>query len=57
MPRQLLSSLALTYDTTSADRGVSASLEVNNLTNAKLFDFFGVQRPGRFVLAKLTLRI
>jgi TonB family protein len=36
----------------------SVTLEVQNLTNAKLYDNFGVQRPGRAFYAKLaaTLR-
>lgn len=32
----------------------SATLEVQNLTDAKLFDFYGVQKPGRGVYLKLT---
>jgi TonB family protein len=37
---------------------ISLTLEVQNLTNAKLYDNFGVQRPGRAFYAKLaaTLR-
>jgi hypothetical protein len=28
---------------------------VQNLTDARAFDFFGVQRPGRSIFAKLTV--
>ena len=32
----------------------STTFEIDNLTNAKAFDFFGVQRPGRAFHLKLT---
>ena len=32
----------------------SATLEVDNLTDAKVFDNFGVQRPGRAFYLKIT---
>jgi len=38
-------------------RGVSASLQLNNLSNQRSYDVFGVQLPGRTVLAKLTLEV
>jgi outer membrane cobalamin receptor len=33
---------------------LSTTFEVQNLTDAKVFDFFGVQRPGRAYYVKLT---
>ncbi|WXA85980.1 TonB-dependent siderophore myxochelin receptor MxcH [Pendulispora rubella] len=33
---------------------LSTSFEVQNLTDAKVFDFFGVQRPGRAYFVKVT---
>jgi len=33
---------------------VTATLEVDNLTNAKAFDNYGVQRPGRAFYLKVT---
>ena len=32
----------------------SATLEIDNVTDAKVFDNFGVQRPGRAFYLKLT---
>lgn len=55
IPAQLSHTLALTY-AVETDRGrVGASVEVQNLTDADLYDFFGVQRPGRSVYGKLTV--
>lgn len=33
----------------------SLSLEVSNLTDARVFDFFGVQKPGRAFSLKATV--
>jgi len=30
------------------------ALDLENLTNARLFDVYGVQRPGRAVYARIT---
>ncbi|HEX6243678.1 MAG TPA: TonB-dependent receptor [Polyangiales bacterium] len=57
IPRQLVSSLALTYETEFRTRTLSASVECNNLTDAAVYDFFGVKRPGRSVMAKLMFRM
>lgn len=55
VPSQLSHTVALTYAVDS-DRGrVSGSVEVQNLTDADTYDFFGVQRPGRAVYGKLTV--
>lgn len=51
VPAQLSHTVAATWST---DR-VSTSVEVQNVTDAALFDDFGVQRPGRSVFAKLAL--
>jgi hypothetical protein len=40
-----------------ARRNVSSSIQVYNLNDARLYDVFGVQLPGRTVLAKLTLEV
>ena len=52
---QLLHSLALSQ--VSRREGVSLgwTVDVQNVTNAPAFDFFGVQRPGRSVFAKLLV--
>ncbi|WP_426752079.1 TonB-dependent siderophore myxochelin receptor MxcH [Myxococcus sp. Y35] len=49
---QLLHAVALTYVLRSGGTTLSWTLDVQNLTNARAFDFFGVQRPGRIVSAK-----
>ncbi len=53
---QLVHSLAVSYSVEDAERReVSFSFDVQNLTNAKVFDFYGVQRPGRAVFFKTVL--
>jgi vitamin B12 transporter len=56
--RQILHFLALTYRV--RDRGrksLSTTLELQNITDAKSYDFFGAQRPGRAVYLKTVLEI
>jgi vitamin B12 transporter len=53
VPDQTTQTLALTY----VGRGALTqtwSAEVQNLTDARVFDFFGTQRPGRAFYAKVT---
>ena len=53
LPDQTTHSLALTY----LARGALTqtwTAEIQNLTDAKVFDFFGVQRPGRAFFVKVT---
>ncbi|WP_254625139.1 TonB-dependent siderophore myxochelin receptor MxcH [Myxococcus sp. CA051A] len=50
---QLTHSLSLTY-VREGSPTLGGTLEVLNLTNAKTYDFFGVQRPGRSLSVKLT---
>ena len=52
IPSQQSHSAALSY---KLARKFSTTLEVHNLTNEKLFDFYGVQRPGRAFFAKWTI--
>lgn len=54
VPSQLSLDLALTYAVESDRGAVSASLEVQDLTDAPLYDFFGIQKPGRSVFGKIT---
>lgn len=56
-PRQIYHTVALVYSTSGDAVDVSATIEVHNLTNARVYDFFGVERPGRAVQAKLVLRL
>ncbi|HJL18805.1 MAG TPA: TonB-dependent siderophore myxochelin receptor MxcH [Sandaracinaceae bacterium LLY-WYZ-13_1] len=53
---QLVFGLALTYRLPEPVP-VSTTFEVQNLTNAAVFDFFGVQRPGRSFFLKLTAEL
>ncbi|ARU59490.1 tonB family protein [Oleiphilus messinensis] len=55
VPSQTSHSLALTY-TRDIDRYTfNVSAEVQNLTDEKLFDYYGVQRPGRAFYVKTTV--
>lgn len=54
VPSQLNHDLGVTYGTSVAGGHVDLTLELQNLTDAKLYDMFGVQRPGRAVYAKLS---
>ncbi len=53
----------LTHDvgvswTVSRDVGrVTSTLEVDNASNAKVYDFYGVQRPGRSLFVKMTVEL
>jgi vitamin B12 transporter len=54
VPSQTTQSLLLAY-TLPRDRSTfGGSFEIQNLTDAKVFDFYGVQRPGRSFYGKLT---
>jgi vitamin B12 transporter len=55
---QLVHSAGLSY-AVSAERGrtLTSSVEMQNVADAKTFDFFGVQRPGRAVFFKSTLEL
>ena len=53
---QLTHSLGLTYRV-SDKRDLSFTGEIQNLTDAKVFDLFGVQRPGRAAFFKVVAGI
>ncbi|MEM6295166.1 MAG: TonB-dependent siderophore myxochelin receptor MxcH [Myxococcota bacterium] len=53
--RQVLHSLALTYLLQGDEVSLSFTGEVQNLADARAFDFFGVQRPGRALYFKTTM--
>ena len=55
MPSQLVPSAGITYLTEGDSGLLSSSLEVQNLSNEKVYDFFGVQRPGRAFYAKMAI--
>ena len=54
VPEQLLHSLALTYFVQGDVSDVSFSGEMQNVTNAEAYDYFGVPKPGRAFYFKMT---
>nr|UZH23221.1 MxcH [myxobacterium MSr12020] len=57
IPSQLVHALALTYAVKYGDGSLSGTVELQNLTDEKVFDSFGVQLPGRAAYAKLVLEL
>ncbi|MEM1096273.1 MAG: TonB-dependent receptor plug domain-containing protein, partial [Bacteroidota bacterium] len=57
IPEQITFAAGATYDSTRGRTRWSLTAEVQNLTNATVFDFFGVQRPGRAFFLKLTTQL
>lgn len=57
IPSQLLHSLALTYVIRQDSTTLGWTVDVQNLTDAPAFDFFGVQRAGRSIFSKLTVSL
>lgn len=54
VPAQLTHALSLSY-TVRAKSRASFAFDIDNLTNARVFDVYGVQRPGRAFYGKVTL--
>ncbi len=55
VPTQFSQALALSWTARAGkDWKYSASVEMDDIADAKLYDYFGAQRPGRAVYAKLT---
>jgi outer membrane cobalamin receptor len=54
VPDQVAHDLGVTWIVTRDFATLSASLELQNITDARLYDNFGVQRPGRAFYAKVT---
>ncbi|MEM8765762.1 MAG: carboxypeptidase-like regulatory domain-containing protein [Bacteroidota bacterium] len=57
IPSQLTQNLGFTYSTLFGKQKFALTGEVQNLSNEKVFDFFGVQRPGRAFYLKATYNI
>jgi vitamin B12 transporter len=55
VPAQTLHGLGLAYILPERGSTLSATFEVHNLTDARAYDLFGVQRPGRSFHLKLTI--
>ena len=55
VPSQLAHSLVLTHEFQARHARASTAVEAHNLTNARVYDVYGVQRPGRALFCKLTV--
>ena len=53
IPEQISHTLGLTYWNNTPSR-TSVTFEVDNVTDARLYDYFGVQKPGRSFSVKVT---
>ncbi len=57
IPSQLTHALALVHTLRGEQVAATFTLEMLNLTNAKVYDFFGTQRPGRSVFFKVNFAL
>lgn len=55
IPAQTTLSTGLSYRLTRGEQVLAVALTVDNLSNARVFDFFGVPRPGRSFSSKINL--
>lgn len=53
-PDQFLHTAGIVYTVEQRGRMLSFSSEISNVTDARAFDFYGAQRPGRAVFFKTT---
>jgi hypothetical protein len=51
---QVAHGVGVTYVVGLPPATLSATFEIQNLSDAKVYDFFGVQKPGRAYFLKLT---
>jgi hypothetical protein len=54
---QLLHAVGISYAIESERRSLTTTLEMQNATDVRTFDFYGVQRPGRAVFFKTTVQL
>lgn len=57
IPNQFTQNLGLTYSKLFGTKKLSITGEIQNLSNANVFDFFGVQRPGRAFYLKAIFNL
>lgn len=57
IPSQFTHDIVLSYVTSGLGKKLTGSLEAHNITNAKVYDFYGVERPGRSFHFKFTFDI
>jgi vitamin B12 transporter len=56
-PAQFVHSAGLGYLIDNDTASISWNIEAQNLSNEQVYDFFGVQRPGRAFYAKMTVEL
>ena len=54
IPAQLVNNVGATYELSLGNFRHSLTAEVQNITDARVYDFLGVQRPGRAIYFKFT---
>ncbi|SHG34037.1 Outer membrane receptor for ferrienterochelin and colicins [Fodinibius roseus] len=57
IPSQFTQNFGLTYGFSFQSTRASVTGEVQNLTDARVYDFFGVQKPGRAFYLKITTQL
>ncbi len=57
IPNQFIQNAGITFQKKIMKQFVALSLDIQNLSNRKVYDFFGVQRPGRAAYLKLSLEL
>lgn len=55
VPAQLVHGMGVALLLARGKATIGAALELHNLTNARVYDYLGVQLPGRMVAAKVTM--
>ena len=55
VPSQTVHALGVSHASTGRATTLTNSFEIQNLTDAKVFDFYGAQRPGRSFHWKISL--
>ncbi|WXA90162.1 TonB-dependent siderophore myxochelin receptor MxcH [Pendulispora brunnea] len=54
VPSQVTHNVGISYTVYGGPATVTSTLEVQNVTDERVYDFFGVQRPGRAVYLKVS---
>jgi hypothetical protein len=54
LPAQVTQNVGVSFSSSREYANLTFTVEVDNFTNAKVFDFFGAQRPGRAFYLKMT---
>lgn len=54
IPYQAIQNIGLTYQQWFNNKLISFSIESPNITNQKVYDFYGVQKPGRALYLKIN---